>query len=248
MYIIHVRVGAIVACLLDYNQKEVEIMKLLLAEDEVDMSDALTDILTFHKYIVDAVYDGEEALDYARLGNYDGIIMDIMMPKMDGLTVLKTLRAEGCQVPILMLTAKSEIEDRVAGLDLGADDYLAKPFAMDELLARVRAMLRRREKVMTNELTCGNVSLNQQTFELKAGSQSVVLPKIEFQVMEVFMLNQEMYISADTLLEKVWGYESDAEVGTVWVNISNLRKKLEKLGADIQIQAKRNIGYRLENK
>ena len=223
-------------------------MKLLLAEDEVDMSDALVDILTFHKYIVDAVYDGEEALDYARLGNYDGIIMDIMMPKKDGLQVLKELRNEGCQIPILLLTAKSEVEDRVAGLDLGADDYLAKPFAMDELLARVRAMLRRREKVMTNELTCGNVSLNQQTFELKVGSESMVLPKLEFPVMEVFMLNQDMYVSADTLLEKVWGYESDAEVGTVWVNISYLRKKLEKLGADIEIQAKRNIGYRLEKK
>ena len=122
-------------------------MKLLLAEDEIDMSEALVDILTFHKYIVDAVYDGQDALDYARLGNYDGIILDIMMPKKDGLTVLKELRSAGSQVPVLMLTAKSEIEDKVAGLDLGADDYLAKPFAMDELLARLRAMLRRRKKL-----------------------------------------------------------------------------------------------------
>lgn len=221
-------------------------MKLLLAEDEVDMSEALVDILTFHKYIVDAVYDGEEALDYARLGNYDGIILDIMMPKKDGLTVLKELRNEGCQIPILMLTAKSEIEDKVTGLDLGADDYLAKPFAMDELLARLRAMLRRREKTISNELTCGNASLNQQTFELKVKNESVILPKLEFQVMEMFMLNQEMYISADTILEKVWGYDSDAEISTVWVYISYLRKKLTQLGANIEIQAKRNIGYRLE--
>ncbi|MBQ7707281.1 MAG: response regulator transcription factor [Lachnospiraceae bacterium] len=221
-------------------------MKLLLAEDEIDMSDALVDILTFHKYIVDAVYDGEEALDYARLGNYDGIILDIMMPKKDGLTVLKELRNEGCQIPVLMLTAKSEIEDKVAGLDLGADDYLAKPFAMDELLARLRAMLRRREKTISSELTCGNVSLDQKTFELKTDKDSLILPKLEFQVMEMFMLNQEMYLSADTILEKVWGYETDAEISTVWVYISNLRKKLSQLSADVEIQAKRNIGYRLE--
>lgn len=221
-------------------------MKLLLAEDEVDMSEALVDILTFHKYTVDAVYDGEEALDFARLGNYDGIILDIMMPKKDGLTVLKELRNEGCQVPVLMLTAKSEIEDKVAGLDMGADDYLAKPFAMDELLARLRAMLRRREKTISSELTCGNVSLDQKTFELKTQNGTFVLPKLEFQVMEMFMLNQNMYISADTLLEKVWGYDTDAEIGTVWVYISYLRKKLSQLDADIEIQAKRNIGYRLE--
>ena len=221
-------------------------MKLLLAEDEIDMSDALVDILTFHKYIVDAVYDGEEALDYARLGNYDGIILDIMIPKKDGLTVLKELRNEGCQIPVLMLTAKSEIEDKVAGLDLGADDYLAKPFAMDELLARLRAMLRRREKTISSELTCGNVSLDQKTFELKTDKDSLILPKLEFQVMEMFMLNQEMYLSADTILEKVWGYETDAEISTVWVYISNLRKKLSQLSADVEIQAKRNIGYRLE--
>ncbi|MBO6115115.1 MAG: response regulator transcription factor [Lachnospiraceae bacterium] len=221
-------------------------MKLLLAEDEIDMSEALVDILTFHKYIVDAVYDGQDALDYARLGNYDGIILDIMMPKKDGLTVLKELRSAGSQVPVLMLTAKSEIEDKVAGLDLGADDYLAKPFAMDELLARLRAMLRRREKTISSELTCGNVSLNQQTFELKTQNGSIILPKLEFQVMEMFMLNQEMYISADNILEKVWGYDTDAEISTVWVYISYLRKKLAQLKADIEIQAKRNIGYRLE--
>ena len=221
-------------------------MKLLLAEDEVDMSEALVDILTFHKYIVDAVYDGQDALDYARLGNYDGIILDIMMPKKDGLTVLKELRSSGSQVPVLMLTAKSEIEDKVAGLDLGADDYLAKPFAMDELLARLRAMLRRREKTISSELSCGNVSLNQQTFELKTDNGAIILPKLEFQGMEMFMLNQEMYISADNILEKVWGYDTDAEISTVWVYISYLRKKLSQLKADIEIQAKRNIGYRLE--
>lgn len=221
-------------------------MKLLLAEDEVDMSEALVDILTFHKYIVDAVYDGQDALDYARLGNYDGIILDVMMPKKDGLTVLKELRNSGSQVPVLMLTAKSEIEDKVAGLDLGADDYLAKPFAMDELLARLRAMLRRREKTISSELSCGNVSLNQQTFELKTDNGAIILPKLEFQVMEMFMLNQEMYISADNILEKVWGYDTDAEISTVWVYISYLRKKLSQLKADIEIQAKRNIGYRLE--
>ena len=223
-------------------------MKLLLAEDEVDMSDALVDILTFHKYIVDAVYDGEEALDYARLGNYDGIILDIMMPKKDGLQVLKELRKEGNNIPVLLLTAKSEIEDKVEGLDLGADDYLAKPFATEELLARIRAMLRRRERVIESELSCGNVLLNQQTFEIKVKEKSMILPKLEYQVMEMFMLNQNTYISADNILEKVWGYDSEAEIGTVWVYISYLRKKLLQLGADVEIQAKRNIGYRLEKK
>lgn len=221
-------------------------MKLLFAEDEVEMSEAVVDILTFHKYVVDAVYDGEEALAYAHAEHYDGIILDIMMPKMSGLKVLETLRREGCRTPILLLTAKAEVEDRIQGLDLGADDYLPKPFAMGELLARIRAMLRRREEFTPDILTCGNISLNLKNYELSGESQSFVLPKLEYQLMELFMLNQGIYLSTEDLLVKVWGYETEAELGTVWVYISYLRKRLAALDANVQIKAKRNIGYTLE--
>lgn len=221
-------------------------MKLLFAEDEISMSEAVVDILTYHKYIVDAVYDGEEALEYARLGDYDGIILDIMMPKKDGLEVLRTLRSEGCTTPILMLSAKSEIEDKIQGLDMGADDYLAKPFAMGELLARVRAMLRRREEIKPDILTVGNVSLNTFTYELKTEHNAMVLSKLEYQLMELLMANKGIYLSTEELLVKVWGYNTDAEIGIVWVYISYLRKKLSALGANVEIKAKRNIGYTLE--
>ena len=170
-------------------------MRLLYAEDEKAMSEAVCDILTFHKYNVDAVYDGEDALAYARLEKYDGIILDVMMPKRDGLDVLRTLRREGCRTPILLLTAKGEVSDRVEGLDAGADDYLPKPFHMAELLARVRAMLRRREDSYSEILSCGNLSLNLRNYELSAMGQSYVLPKLEYQLMELFMLNQGVFFS-----------------------------------------------------
>lgn len=223
-------------------------MKLLYAEDEVSMSEAVTDILTYHNYIVDAVYDGEEALDYARTGEYDGMILDIMMPKENGFEVLKQLRKEGCRTPILLLTARGDVADRIQGLDLGADDYLPKPFAMDELLARVRAMLRRREAFVPDILTCGDVSLNQQSFELIGNGRSFVLPKLEYRMMEVLMQNQRCYLSSEALLVKVWGYDTEAEVGTVWVYISYLRKRLAKLSNKVEIKVKRNIGYTLEEK
>ncbi len=223
-------------------------MKLLYAEDEVSMSEAVTDILTYHNYIVDAVYDGEEALDYARTGEYDGMILDIMMPKENGFEVLKQLRKEGCRTPILLLTARGDVADRIQGLDLGADDYLPKPFAMDELLARVRAMLRRREAFVPDILTCGDVSLNQQSFELSGNGRSFVLPKLEYRMMEVLMQNQRCYLSSEALLVKVWGYDTEAEVGTVWVYISYLRKRLAKLSNKVEIKVKRNIGYTLEEK
>lgn len=220
-------------------------MKLLLAEDEIDMSEALVDILTYHNYIVDAVYDGVEALEYAQAEEYDGIILDIMMPKMSGLEVLHHLRSEGCRTPILLLTARSEVEDRIVGLDTGADDYLPKPFVMGELLARIRAMLRRREEFTPDILKCGNIMLNMHNYELSGNGQLIVLPKIEYQLMEIFLLNQGIYLSSETLLEKVWGYDTDSEIGVVWVYISYLRKRLNALGANVEIQAKRNIGYRL---
>ena len=221
-------------------------MKLLYAEDEVSMSEAVVDILNYHKYQVDAVYDGEEALAYAQSDSYDGIILDIMMPKLSGLEVLKRLRSIGCRTPILLLTAKAEIEDQVQGLDLGADDYLPKPFSMDLLLARVRAMLRRREEYTPNVLTCGNISLNQQSYALSGNGQSFVLTKLEYRLMEALMLNKGIYLSTETLLTKVWGYDTDAEVGAVWVYISYLRKRLTALNADVTIAVKRNVGYTLE--
>ena len=221
-------------------------MKLLFAEDEIAMSEAVTDILTYHHYMVDAVYDGVTALEYARVEKYDGIILDIMMPGMNGLEVLKQLRKEGVGTPVLLLTAKAEVEDRIEGLDAGADDYLPKPFAMGELLARVRALLRRRESFTADVLAYGNILLNRNSYELKGKNKSLVLSKTEFQMMELFMLNRGIYLSTEDILVKVWGYETDAEPGIVWVYISNLRKKLLSLDADVEIKAKRNIGYTLE--
>lgn len=223
-------------------------MKLLYAEDERPMSEAVVDILTFHKYSVDAVYDGEEALAYIKAEHYDGIILDVMMPKINGVDLLKKIRAMGINTPVMLLTAKSEIEDKIAGLDAGADDYLAKPFAMGELLARVRAMLRRREEFTPDILTLGNVSLNTATYELSTPGKKYALPKIEYQIMELLMLNKGQYLSTDDLMTKVWGYESDTEIGIVWVYISYLRKKLSAMDADIEIAAKRNIGYKLQLK
>lgn len=221
-------------------------MKLLYAEDERGLSEAVVDILTYHKYIVDAVYDGVEALAFAQNEQYDGIILDIMMPKLSGLEVLRRLRSEGCRTPILLLTAKGEVEDQVQGLDLGADDYLPKPFSMELLLARIRAMLRRRETFTPNILRRGNISLNQQSYELSGNGQTFVLPKTEYQLMEILMLNQGIYLSTEDLLVKVWGYDTEAELGTVWVYISYLRKRLTALNANVTIAAKRNVGYRLE--
>ena len=221
-------------------------MKLLYAEDERSMSEAVVDILSYHKYIVDAVYNGTDALAFAQAERYDGIILDIMMPGLSGLEVLRRLRAAGCRTPVLLLTAKAEVEDQIQGLDLGADDYLPKPFPMDLLLARVRAMLRRREAFTPTVLTCGNLSLNQQSCELSANGRSFVLPRLEYQLMELLLLNKGIYLSTEDLLVKVWGYDTEAELGTVWVYISYLRKRLSALDANVAITAKRGVGYTLE--
>ena len=221
-------------------------MKLLYAEDERAMSEAVTDVLTYAKYSVDAVYDGADALDYARNEEYDGIILDVMMPKMSGLEVLRQLRAEGSRTPVLLLTAKSEVEDRIQGLDLGADDYLPKPFAMGELLARVRAMLRRREEFTPTVLRCGDLELNQQTAELRCAGKVQVLPKLEYKLMELLMLNRGRCRSTEDMLVKVWGYDTEADLGVVWVYLSYLRKRLAALGSAVEIKARRGIGYMLE--
>lgn len=221
-------------------------MRLLLAEDEMELSQALVAILKHNHYSVDAVYNGQDAYDYLDNQEYDGAILDIMMPKMDGLTVLKKIRQKGNKVPILLLTAKTEVDDRVIGLDAGADDYLGKPFAMKELLARIRAMTRRQSDLTDSVLTCANASLNRSTYELIVGEETLRLANKEYQMLEMLMVNPGQIISAERFMEKVWGYDSDTEISVVWVYISNLRKKLIALGAELEIKAIRNQGYSLE--
>ncbi len=221
-------------------------MTILFAEDEPGMSEAIVDILTYHNYTVDAVHNGSDALLYAQSRSYDGIILDIMMPDLDGLSVLQALRKHGNHTPVLLLTAKAEVEDRIHGLNAGADDYLPKPFAMGELLARLRAMLRRKENYTPDILRFGNIALDQGRYTLSSERDTLPLGKLEYKIMELMMRNPRMTFSVDSLLERVWGCDSDAEVGTVWVYISYLRKKLIMLGAHIEIRAKRGLGYSLE--
>lgn len=221
-------------------------MRLLLAEDERELSAALVAILKHNNYSIDAVYNGEDALAYLEADNYDGAILDIMMPKMDGLTVLKKIRAEGNTVPVLILTAKSEVDDKVLGLDCGADDYLSKPFAAKELLARIRAITRRKTEAVNSVLKVGNLTLDCTTFELSSPTDSCRLPNKEFQIMELLAANSRQIISTDRFMEKVWGYDSEADVGVVWVYISYLRKKLVSLDANVKIKAAREQGYYLE--
>ena len=223
-------------------------MRLLLAEDEQRLSRALVAILERNHYSVDAVFDGEAASEYLSAENYDGVILDIMMPKKDGITVLKELRSQGNQVPVLLLTAKSEIDDRVQGLDAGANDYLPKPFDSRELLARIRAMTRVNSVQASSVLGFGNITLDQTTFVLSSPTGSFRLANKEFQMLEMLMSNPHMLISSERFLEKIWGYDSDAEINVVWVYLSYLRKKLASLKANVQIKATRNAGYSLEEK
>jgi DNA-binding response OmpR family regulator len=221
-------------------------MKLLYAEDEIQMAEAVEEILRFHKYTVDVAHDGEEALSYARMEKYDGIILDIMMPKKSGFEVLRTLRSEGCRTPVLLLTAKSEIEDRIEGLDAGADDYLSKPFAMGELLARVRAMLRRRETYQPDLITFGDLTLNPADFTVSCKGRTEILPNLEYRMMETLLLNRGVYLKAEDLLRQIWGYDSEADINTVRVYISALRRRLKDLDAKEEIRSRRNIGYIIE--
>ena len=223
-------------------------MRILLAEDERSLSRAVVALLEKNNYSADAVYDGAEALEYLVAENYDAVILDIMMPKMDGLTVLRKLRERGSHVPVLMLTAKSEVEDKVAGLDTGANDYLTKPFATAELLARIRAMTRTQAVQTDSRLSFGNVVLDQTTFELSAPGGSFRLANREYQMIELLMRNPRQVIPTERFLEKIWGYDSDVEINVVWVYISYLRKKLAALHANVQIKATRNTGYSLEEK
>lgn len=221
-------------------------MRILLAEDERELSDALVAILKHNNYEVDPVYDGQEALDYIMNENYDGVILDIMMPKMDGITVLKNIRQQNNDVPVLILTAKSEIDDKVLGLDSGADDYLSKPFAAKELLARLRSITRRKTDAISAVLSFGNISLNCATFELSSESGTIHLQNKEFQMLQMLISNPRQIIAPERFIEKIWGYDSEAEANVVWVYISYLRKKLLTLNANIMIKATRNQGYSLE--
>ena len=223
-------------------------MNILVVEDEVQLADTLAEILKRNKYNVDTVFDGDDGLEYARTGIYDCILLDIMLPVRSGTEIVRILRQEKNATPIMLLTAKSEVEDKIHGLDCGADDYLTKPFAMGELLARIRAMTRRRTEFAPSTLTFGNVSLNRQSFELSGPNGSQKLGNKEFQMIEALMLNHGTLISTERFMEKIWGYDSDAEINVVWVYISYLRKKLGLIGADVEIKATRGVGYTLEEK
>lgn len=221
-------------------------MRLLLAEDEKMLSDAVVTMLEHHNFSVDPVYDGQDAIDYLMTGDYDAAILDIMMPKKDGITVLKELRAAGMSMPVIMLTAKSQIEDKVEGLDSGADDYLTKPFAMEELIARVRAITRRQPEFTDNNITFGDMALRRGDLCLSGPRGELHLGNKEYQIMEMLMMNPGQVISTERFMEKVWGYDSEAEINVVWVNISGLRKKIREIGASVQIKAARGVGYSLE--
>ena len=223
-------------------------MRLLIAEDDLDLAEALAVFLEKHQYTVDAVHDGSAALDYAGTGDYDAVILDIMMPKLDGLQVLARLRDSGVSTPVMLLTAKGETDDRVAGFNSGADDYLPKPFAPDELLARVRAMLRRTEDYKPAVLRFGDLELDCGSGAIRRGGRSERLSGREFQVMELFMRSPRVILPAERIMERVWGWDAEAEINVVWVHISNLRKKLAGVGSSVTIRASRGLGYSLEDR
>ena len=220
-------------------------MRILFAEDEVSLSRAVVRILEKSNYSADAVHNGLDALQFLETGEYDLAILDIMMPKMDGITVVKKLRQQGNNIPIIILTAKSEIDDKVLGLDSGANDYMTKPFDAKELLARIR-VLTRGQHLADSRLHFGNISLDRASFTLSSPSGSFRLANKEFQMMEILLSNPRNLVSSERLMEKIWGYETDAEINVVWVYISYLRKKLASLNANVQIKSSRNAGYTLE--
>lgn len=223
-------------------------MRILLAEDEKELREALKVILERNNFTVDAVSNGIEALEYINYGDeYDCLVLDIMMPKMDGLSVIKKLREKGSNLPILILSAKQEIEDRVNGLDLGANDYLVKPFNSDELLARIR-VLTRKSTTSNSILNISNLRLDRRNFSIETSTGKLTLPNKEFQLLELLMSQRDQVIPGDLLFTKIWGYDSDTDINTVWVTISNLRKKLYSINANVYIKSIRNLGYKLEIK
>ena len=223
-------------------------MRILFAEDDRDLNTAVKSLLTRSGYQVDAVFDGQEAVDYAEAETYDGMILDWMMPEMDGVTALRRMRKQGVRTPCLLLTARDAVEDRVTGLDAGADDYLPKPFNANELLARVRAMLRRRDAYVPDVITFEDLSLDKGTNELRCGNSSVRLVGKLYQMMGLFMENPRILFSVQQLMDKIWGWDAEAETNVVWVNISTLRKRLAELGTNVEIRVHRGTGYSLEKK
>ncbi len=221
-------------------------MRILIAEDDARLLKSLVHILQLNKFSVDGVDNGIDALEYAGSGEYDALVLDIMMPGLNGLQVLRTLRSRGVTTPALFLTARTEVSHRVEGLDAGADDYLAKPFSTEELLARIRAMLRRRDSFQPDLLAFGGITLNRSTYELSAGSTTLALSGKEYQVLEVLMLNPRIVITTDQLITKIWGWNAGVDTSVVWVHISNLRKKLSSLQAPVRIRFIRGAGYVLE--
>ncbi len=221
-------------------------MRLLIAEDDTKLLKSLKHIFESNKYMVDAVSNGIDAFDYAITDEYDGIVLDIMMPGMDGVEVLRKMRAKGISTPVLFLTAKTEVSERVEGLDAGADDYLPKPFSTQELLARVRAMLRRKDHYAPEIIAVGGLSLNRSTYELSFAMQTAPLSGREFQIMEMLMQRPSFVISSDEFLSHVWGWNSEVDVSVIWVHISNIRKKLTAMNAPVEIRFVRGAGYKLE--
>ena len=221
-------------------------MRLLFAEDEKSLSRAVCAILKKNNYSVDAVYNGADALDYLATENYDGVILDVMMPKVDGFTVLKRMREAGNKTPVLMLTARSEIDDKVYGLDAGANDYLTKPFDTKELLARIHVMTRSNAVQTDSKLTVGNLTLDCATYDLTGPEGRFKLAGKEYQMLEMLMRSPKRMISAEAFMDRIWGYDSEAELNVVWVYVSYLRKKLETIGANVKIKAQRGVGYYLE--
>ena len=223
-------------------------MRLLLAENEPKLLKSLTHIFESNKFVVDGVDNGEDALNYALSGEYDGLILDIMMPKLDGVEVLRELRKKGITTPALFLTARTEVWQRVEGLDAGADDYLSKPFSTSELLARVRAMLRRKDNYTPDLLNYNEVVLNRSTYELIYQDNIKILSRKEFQIAEMMMQKPQSIITTEQFMTHIWGWDTNVDTSVVWVHISNLRKKIEAIGAPIEIRFVRSAGYKLENK
>ena len=221
-------------------------MRILIAEDDPKLLKSLVHIFELNNYAVDSVDNGADAFDFAFSGEYDGLILDIMMPGMDGVTLLKKLRSSGITTPALFLTAKTEVYQRIEGLDAGADDYLPKPFSTGELLARVRAMLRRKDNFTPDLLTFGELSLNRSTYELIYENKVQSLSGKEFQIMEMLMQNSTAILTAEQLITHIWGWNTSVDTSVIWVHISNIRKKIDVLGAGVSIKFVRNAGYTLE--
>ena len=223
-------------------------MRILVVEDEQDLNRILAKTLKAEGYSVDSCFDGVEALDYLEGAEYDAVVLDVMMPRMDGFSVLAQMRADGNETPVLFLTAKAEVEDRIAGLDAGADDYLPKPFAMGEFISRVRALTRRSGNYAPDVICVGGTSLDLSSYTLSSGGGSVRLNNKEFQLIELFMRNRGRVFSTDALMQKVWDLDTESETDVVWTYIGFLRKKLRQLDADVEIKTIRGAGYALEAK